>query len=114
MRTAQPAMGASHPSPTHLAHPGTCLILAMGLVPSGNFLLDLGMGMAVTPRALLTVAIVGTTRAVADNDLRKRIAGRAMDAEKRWDVAATPSFLVNGKLYEGDMSAAGFAKLLGS
>ncbi len=70
--------------------------------------------MAVTRGALLTVAIVEPPRAVADNDLRKRIAGRAMDAEKRWNVAATPSFLVNGKLYEGDMSAAGFAKLLGS
>jgi hypothetical protein len=110
MRTAQPAMGASHPSPTHVAHPGTCLILAMGLVPSGNFLLDLGMGMAVTRGALLTVAIVGTALCRR----RKRIAGRAMDAEKLWNVAATPSFLVNGKLYEGDMSAAGFAKLLGS
>jgi protein-disulfide isomerase len=53
-------------------------------------------------------------RAIADNDLRTWIVGRAMDAEKRWNVAATPSFLVNGKLYEGNMSAAEFAKLLGS
>jgi len=36
-----------------------------------------------------------------------------MDAEKRWNVDATPSFLVNGKLYTGDMSASEFARILG-
>ncbi len=52
--------------------------------------------------------------AIADADLRDWIVGRAMDAEKRWNVDATPSFLVNGKLYTGDMSAGEFAKLLGT
>jgi protein-disulfide isomerase len=52
--------------------------------------------------------------AIADTDLRDWIVGRAMDAEKRWNVDATPSFLVNGKLYAGDMSAAEFASILGS
>jgi protein-disulfide isomerase len=43
-----------------------------------------------------------------------RILARAMDAEKRWNVDATPSFLVNGKLYEGAMSASEFASILAS
>ncbi len=53
-------------------------------------------------------------KAIADTDLRDWIVGRAVDAEKRWSVDATPSFLVNGKLYTGDMSATEFAKVLGS
>jgi protein-disulfide isomerase len=53
-------------------------------------------------------------QAIADTELRDWIVRRAMDAETRWHVAATPSFLVNGKLYEGDMSAAEFAGILAS
>lgn len=52
-------------------------------------------------------------KAIADTDLRDCIVGRALDAEKRWNVDATPSFLVNGRLYTGDMSATEFAKVLG-
>jgi protein-disulfide isomerase len=52
-------------------------------------------------------------QAITDTDLRNWIVGRAMDAEKRWNVDATPSFLVNGKLYTGDMSASEFARILG-
>jgi protein-disulfide isomerase len=53
-------------------------------------------------------------QASADTGLRDWILARAMDAEKRWNVDATPSFLVNGKLYEGAMSASEFASILAS
>jgi protein-disulfide isomerase len=53
-------------------------------------------------------------QASADTALRDWILARAMDAEKRWNVDATPSFLVNGKLYEGAMSASEFASILAS
>ena len=53
-------------------------------------------------------------RAVADTGLRDWIVSRAMDAEARWSIDATPSFLVNGKLYTGAMSAAEFSTILAS
>ena len=52
--------------------------------------------------------------ALADTALQDWIVSRAMDAEARWKVDATPSFVINGKLYEGAMSAAEFATILGS
>jgi predicted DsbA family dithiol-disulfide isomerase len=53
-------------------------------------------------------------KATADTDLRNWILAQSMDAEKRWHVDATPSFLVNGKLYAGAMTASEFASLLAS
>jgi len=53
-------------------------------------------------------------RAVADKQLRDWIVSRAMDAEARWNIDATPSFLVNGRLYTGAMSATEFSKILAS
>jgi protein-disulfide isomerase len=53
-------------------------------------------------------------KAAADTDLRNWILAQSMDAEKRWHVDATPSFLVNGKLYAGAMTASEFASLLAS
>jgi len=53
-------------------------------------------------------------KAAADTDLRNWILAQAMDAEKRWHVDATPSFLVNGKLYAGAMTASQFAGILAS
>jgi len=53
-------------------------------------------------------------KATADTDLRNWILAQAMDAEKRWHVDATPSFLVNGKLYAGAMTASQFAGILAS
>ena len=52
-------------------------------------------------------------RALADDSLRDWIVGRALDAQKRWHVDATPSFVINGKLYTGAMSASQFAIILG-
>jgi protein-disulfide isomerase len=51
-------------------------------------------------------------RAVADTQLRDWILSRAQDAQSHWNVNATPSFLVDGKLYEGAMAASDFAALL--
>jgi protein-disulfide isomerase len=51
-------------------------------------------------------------KARADTGLRDWIVGQAMQAETNWHVDATPSFLVNGKLYEGAMSASEFGAIL--
>ena len=51
--------------------------------------------------------------AVADTHLRDWIVSRATDAQTRWNVDATPGFLIDGKLYEGAMSA-NFHTILGS
>jgi protein-disulfide isomerase len=51
-------------------------------------------------------------RAVIDTGLRDWIVGRATDAESRWQVEATPSFVIDGKVYEGAMSAAEFVAIL--
>ncbi len=53
-------------------------------------------------------------RALADHALQDWIVGQAMAAEKRWHVDATPSFVINGKVYAGDMSANEFATILAS
>ena len=52
--------------------------------------------------------------AVADTGPPDRIVCRAMDAGARWNIDATPSFLVNGKPYTGAMSAAELSTILAS
>jgi len=52
--------------------------------------------------------------AIADTGLQDWIVGRALDAEHRWHVDATPSFVIRGRLYKGAMSASEFATILGS
>lgn len=52
--------------------------------------------------------------ALADTHLRDWIVSRATDAQVRWNVDATPAFVIDGKLYEGAMSADAFSKILGS
>ena len=52
-------------------------------------------------------------KAIGDTHLRDWIVSRAMDAQTRWKVDATPGFVIDGKLYEGAMSADAFSKLLG-
>ena len=51
-------------------------------------------------------------RALADTGLQDWIVGRARDAQSRWHVDATPSFVIKGKLYAGAMSAKEFAIIL--
>jgi protein-disulfide isomerase len=53
-------------------------------------------------------------RALADDGLRDWIVGQALDAQKRWHVDATPSFVINGRLYAGALSASEFATILAS
>ena len=52
-------------------------------------------------------------RALADAALQDWIVQRALDAEQRWHVDATPSFVIDGKLYTGAMTAREFAIILG-
>jgi protein-disulfide isomerase len=52
--------------------------------------------------------------AITDTGLQDWIVGRALDAQHRWHVDATPSFVIKGKLYKGAMSASEFATILGS
>ena len=53
-------------------------------------------------------------RSLGDTSLKEWIVGRALDAQSRWHVSATPSFMINGKLYAGAISADEFAIILGS
>jgi protein-disulfide isomerase len=53
-------------------------------------------------------------RSLGDTALKEWIVGRALDAQSRWHVSATPSFMINGKLYAGAISADEFAIILGS
>jgi protein-disulfide isomerase len=53
-------------------------------------------------------------RSLGDSGLKEWIVGRALDAQSRWHVSATPSFVINGKLYAGAISADEFAIILGS
>ena len=53
-------------------------------------------------------------QALADDGLRDWIVGRALDAQKRWNVDATPSFVINGRLYAGALTASEFATILAS
>ena len=50
--------------------------------------------------------------ALADSGLQDWIVGRALDAEARWHVSATPSFMIHGRLYPGAMTASEFAVIL--
>jgi protein-disulfide isomerase len=52
--------------------------------------------------------------AIGDTGLQDWIVGRALDAEKRWHVDATPSFIINGKPHKGALSSSEFATILGS
>ena len=52
--------------------------------------------------------------ALVDTELRDWIVGQAIEAESRWHVGATPSFLIKDRLYEGAMSASEFARILAS
>jgi protein-disulfide isomerase len=50
--------------------------------------------------------------AVADTELRDWIVRQAMDAQTRWHIDATPSFVVDGKVFVGAMSADEFGAIL--
>ncbi|MBN8875280.1 MAG: DsbA family protein [Rhodospirillales bacterium] len=51
-------------------------------------------------------------KAVADTDLRNWILQQQDADQKKWNVDSTPSFVVDGKKYAGEMSFEAFRKLL--
>jgi protein-disulfide isomerase len=62
-------------------------------------------------------ALAGMNRATfdtatTDNALQDWILAQQADAQKKYGIDATPSFVINGKMYSGEMSYADFVKLL--
>jgi len=68
--------------------------------------------------AIKTIAKLGgmssdqVDKCIADSAMLNEINTRKDDGMKRYNVDSTPSFIINGKLYSGDMSYDDFAKLL--
>jgi protein-disulfide isomerase len=68
--------------------------------------------------AIKTIAKLGgmspdqVDKCIADSAMLNEINTRKDDGMKRYKVDSTPSFIINGKLYSGDMSYDEFAKLL--
>jgi protein-disulfide isomerase len=68
--------------------------------------------------AIKTIAKLGgmnedqVDKCIADSGLLNEINARKDDGMKRFNVESTPSFIINGKLYSGDMTYDEFAKLL--
>ncbi len=67
---------------------------------------------------LKKIALVGGLDSAAlesclsDKDLETRILAGRQEAEARLAVTATPTFFINGKKYEGEVSAEGFTKAI--
>ncbi len=64
-----------------------------------------------------TAALAGMSRAtfdtaVADTGLRDWILQQRADAQKQWSIDSTPSFVINGKKYAGEMPYGAFVKLI--
>jgi protein-disulfide isomerase len=62
-------------------------------------------------------ALAGMSRAtfdsaVADNDLKAWIVQQQADDQKKYGIDSTPTFLINGEKYAGDMSYDAFVKLI--
>lgn len=74
-------------------------------------------GVNTTDELWKTAALAGMTRAtfdqaIADTSLRTWILQQQADAQKQWGIDSTPSFVVNGKMYAGEMTFDAFRKLL--
>jgi protein-disulfide isomerase len=50
--------------------------------------------------------------AVNDQDLQKAILAEQSEAEAKFKVNSTPTFIIGGKAYPGEMDFATFAKLV--
>jgi protein-disulfide isomerase len=64
-----------------------------------------------------TAALAGMSRAtfdqaIADNGLKAWILAQQSDAEKKYNIDSTPSFVINGQKYAGEMSFDAFRKLI--
>lgn len=51
-------------------------------------------------------------KAIADTGLRDWILKQAQIAQEKWKIDATPSFVINGEKYTGEMSFDAFSKLV--
>jgi protein-disulfide isomerase len=47
-----------------------------------------------------------------DKELEARILSTALEGETKYGIASTPSFVVNGKLYEGEMKIERFSQIV--
>ena len=52
-------------------------------------------------------------RAIADNGLKTWIQTQQVADEKKYNIDATPSFLINGKIQAGDMDYNSFVSAIG-
>jgi len=74
-------------------------------------------GVNSTDELWKTAALAGMSRAtfdqaIADTDLRTWVLQQQADDQKRWGIDSTPSFVVNGQKYAGEMSYDAFRKLV--
>jgi protein-disulfide isomerase len=74
-------------------------------------------GVNTTDELWKTAALAGMSRttfdqAVADNALRSWVLQQQADDQKQWSIDSTPSFVINGQKYSGEMSFDAFRKLV--
>ncbi len=74
-------------------------------------------GVNTTDELWKTAALAGMSRAtfdqaVADDTLKNWILQQQADDQKQWNIDATPSFVINGQKYSGEMSFDAFRKLV--
>ena len=62
--------------------------------------------------ALAGMARATFDKAVADTELRNWILQQQQADQERWKIDSTPSFVINGQKYSGEMSYEAFRKLL--
>ena len=62
--------------------------------------------------ALAGMNRAGFDKAIADTELRDWIIAQARTAQQQWKIDATPSFVVNGQKFSGDLSFDSFSKLV--
>jgi protein-disulfide isomerase len=76
-------------------------------------------GVEPTEQIWKTAALAGMSRqtfdkAVSDTGLRDWILKQQQADSNKWSINSTPSFIVNGQKYAGDMSYESFRKLIPS
>jgi protein-disulfide isomerase len=74
-------------------------------------------GVNTTDELWKTAALAGMSRttfdqAVADDGLKSWILQQQADDQKQWNIDSTPSFVINGQKYSGEMSFDAFRKII--
>ena len=74
-------------------------------------------GVNTTDELWKTAALAGMARAtfdqaIADDGLRTWILQQQANDQKQWNIDSTPSFVINGQKYAGEMSFDAFRKLI--